>query len=415
MGQTGAKAVPKNRRVCFHIKMNGLVLTAGGARGAYQAGVLKRMGEIPRLRDRPSPFPIVTGASAGAINGASIASGSDDFSSATRHVAELWGKIEAKDVFKTDPFSLGAGSARWLRDLSMGGLFGGGGGAQSLLDFSPLRNYLSKNLSFEGIGRAIDNKHLYAVAISATSYYSGKSFTFIQGQSGHPLWRKSRRASLSIPLNVDHIWASCAIPIIFQPVKISLPIGDFYFGDGGLRLITPFSPAIRLGADRVFAIGIRSQKSAEMRSKNELLETDQPGAKTLKMKRPPLAQVFGVALNSIFLDHLDTDLEHLMRMNEILKAIDPKNPPKTREPMKIVKAFAVNPSVDLASFAEQFSHKMPRLVSYFLEGLGQSKAQSADLMSYLLFDSSYTQALMDVGYKDAGEHIPEIEDLIFGS
>ena len=393
--------------------MNGLVLTAGGARGAYQAGVLKRMGEIPRLRNQPCPFKIITGASAGAINGTGLASRAEDFYTATQKLAELWGSLHARDVFKTDPLSLGAGSFKWIRDLSIGGMIGGGG-AQSLLDSTPLRKYLLGCIDFSGIGRAISNQHLYALAISATSYYSGKSFTFIQGQKGHPLWRKSRRASLSLDITVDHVWASCAIPVIFQPVKVSLPIGDFYFGDGGLRLIAPFSPAIRLGADRVFAIGIRSQKSAEIRSKAELLEE---GVDRLTMKRPPLAQVFGIALNSIFLDHLDTDLEHLQRMNEILSCYGATStsgaPLKTREPMRVVRPFAVNPSQDLAAIAETFADKMPRMVRYLMEGLGQSRAQSADLMSYLLFDSSYTQALIDIGYRDASEHVDQIESLLF--
>ena len=194
-------------------------------------------------------------------------------------------------------------------------------------------------------------------------------------------------------------------------MKVSLPIGDFYFGDGGLRLIAPCSPAIRLGADRVFAIGIRSQKSAETRSKAELLEE---GVDRLTMKRPPLAQVFGIALNSIFLDHLDTDLEHLQRMNEILSCYGaPTAPLKTREPMRVIQPLAINPSQDLAAIAETFADKMPRMVRYLMEGLGQSRAQSADLMSYLLFDSSYTQALIDIGYRDASEHIDQIESLLF--
>jgi NTE family protein len=389
--------------------MTGLVLTAGGARGAYQAGVLKRLGEIARLKDQPSPFKIITGASAGAINAVAIASSNESFSYATEQLAKLWGNIQAKDVFKTDSFSLGAGSAKWIRDLSLGGIFGGGG-AQSLLDFSPLRNYLQKHIRFDGIADAIEKQNLYAVAISATSYYSGRSFSFIQGQTGHPIWRKSRRYSLSVTLGVDHVWGSCAIPIIFQPVKISMPIGDFYFGDGALRLTTPFSPAIRLGADRVFAIGIRSQKSAEARLQTELLDST---GERLQMRKPPLAQVFGVALNSIFLDHLDSDLDHLKRMNEIIEFLDPTRPLKTREPMKVVTPYAINPSVDLASIAETHSVKMPRVIRYMMEGLGQSKAQSADLMSYLLFDSSYTRALIDIGYKDASDNLPEIEDMLF--
>ncbi len=393
--------------------MNGLVLTAGGARGAYQAGVLKRVGEIRKLRDSPSPFAIVTGASAGAINGAAIAAGSDQFYSATRQLADIWAKLRVQNVFKADPLSLGWRSAGWLRELSLGGLMGGGS-TQSLLDFTPLRAFLSENLSLERISKCIQNGSLYSLAISATSYYSGKSYAFIQGQPGHPLWEKSRRVALSVTLNVDHIWASCAIPIIFQPVLVETKIGNYYFGDGGLRQITPFSPAIRLGADRVFAIGIRSQKSAEARSKLELIE-DVENKPT--MKRPPLAQVLGVALNSIFLDHLDADLDHLNRMNDLLITYQFKENQtiQMKEPMRIVKPFAINPSADLASLAEQFSNKMPAFVRYLLEGLGNSKAQSADLLSYLLFDSSYTQALIETGYQDAHEHISEIEEFIFGS
>ncbi len=389
--------------------MIGLVLTAGGARGAYQAGVLKRIGEIPRFRDRPSPFPIIAGASAGAINGAGIASESDQFYDATCRLAKLWGDLEVQNVFKTDALSLGIGGMKWLQSLSLGGLIGSSG-TQSFLDFSPLRAHLLKHLRFEGIKRNIEQNHLYAVAISATSYYSGKSFTFIQGQKNHPLWQKSRRVSMSTDLTVDHIWASCAIPIVFQPVLIQLPIGDYYFGDGGLRLITPLSPAIRLGADRVFAIGIRSQKSAEARLKAELLEVEQKP----KMKKPPLAQIFGVALNSIFLDHLDTDIDHLKRMNELLISYGEKGESNTREPMRVVRPLVINPSEDLATISEQFQNKMPGVVRYLMEGLGNSKAQSADLMSYLLFDKSYTQALINIGYHDAANHIDEIENFVFG-
>ncbi len=393
--------------------MIGLVLTAGGARGAYQAGVLKRIGELPRLKNAPSPFAIIAGASAGAINGAYLAAECENFQEATLRMAALWANLKVKNVFKTDALSLGLRSAGWLQDLSLGGIWGGGI-AQSLLDFSPLRSHLLQNIPFEKIGPAIQKNLLYAVAVSATNYYSGKSYTFIHGQPNHPLWEKSRRISLSVPLTVDHIWASCAIPIVFQPVLVSTKAGDYYFGDGGLRLTTPCSPAIRLGASKVFAIGIRSQKAAEARSQIELLDTNQL---KITMRRPPLAQIFGVALNSIFLDHLDTDLEHLDRMNDLLQSAPEGTNTKKhiREPMRIISPLAVHPSVDLASIAEVHKKKMPHLVRYLMEGLGASKAQSADLMSYLLFDSSYTQALLEIGYQDATQNLSAIESFLFSN
>ncbi|MBI2712484.1 MAG: patatin-like phospholipase family protein [Bdellovibrio sp.] len=390
-------------------KKNGLVLTAGGARGAYQAGVLKRLGELPALHSKPCPFQIITGASAGALNGSFLATGTDDFSGTTKRIASLWSNLNVENVFKTDPFSLSAGTGRWMKDLALGGIFGGGS-AQSLLDFTPLRNYIKNEIQVDKIQAGIQKGHLYAVAISATNYFSGKSYTFIQGQPNHPLWTKSRRIALSTELTVEHIWASCAIPIIFQPVLVETPDGAFYFGDGGLRLVAPFSPAIRLGASKIFAIGIRCQKTAEQRSTHELIDS---AGKKPKMRKPPLAQIFGVALNSIFLDHLDSDLDHLRRMNELMISLHQTSAElKGSEPMRVVQPFALNPSVDLATVADTFSHKMPKMIRYLMEGLGSSKAQSADLLSYLLFDSSYTQALIDIGYQDAGKVANELESFL---
>ncbi|HZR84120.1 MAG TPA: patatin-like phospholipase family protein [Candidatus Binatia bacterium] len=417
--------------------MLGLVLTAGGARGAYQAGVLRRIGEIPALAGNPSPFQIVTGASAGAINGAMIAAGSESFHETTERLAELWSNVRVQDVYHSDVVSLTSGGLRWLQDLSLGG-FLGGGGAQSLLDATPLRAFLEKNLPLAGIARSIAAGHLYAVAVSATCYYSGKSFTFIQGRAGHPVWTKSRRVTLPVELRYDHVLASAAIPIIFAPVRVETAVGDFYFGDGGLRLVTPFSPAIRLGAERVLAIGIRSQKAAEERSRLAFLDVAAPAEAVPSMRKPPLAQIFGVFLNAIFLDHLDTDLDHLKRMNELIYhygtmsygpadavAVGPAGTsglapgpnggaPIISEPMRIVLPFAINPSQDLAEVAHGFSSRMPRMVRFAMEGLGSSKAESADLLSYLLFDSQYTRALIDIGYRDASEHADRIEAFLLG-
>ena len=396
--------------------MLGLVLTAGGARGAYQAGVLKRIGEIPSFAGAPSPFPIVTGASAGAINGTAIAGRASDFREATRELARLWARLRVEDVIRTDAFSLSAGALRLVRDMALGPILGNTL-TQAFFDATPLRAFLGRALPTDGIAGAIRDGHLYAVAVLATSYHSGRSFTFVQGRPGHPVWTKSRRVVLPVELTVDHVCASAAIPLVFPPVPIPSAAGDVYFGDGALRLVTPFSPAIRLGASHVFGIGIRSQRAADSLWQEELGiggESPQHGS---GIPMPPMAQICGVFLNALFLDHLDADLEHLKRMNQLIESVGgdvkpsprPASPGATAEPMRVVSPLVVSPSEDLALVAQRFAHRMPRLVRLMLDGLGTPDAQSADLTSYLLFDSYYTRTLVDIGYRDAGERIDEIE------
>jgi NTE family protein len=397
--------------------MLGLVLTAGGARGAYQAGVLKRIGEIPSFREGPSPFAIVAGASAGAINGAMIAAHAAQLGQAARTLALLWGQLDVHQVFRTDALSLARGGLGLLRDLALGGVLGRTV-TQSLFDASPLYSLIARTLPPDGIAEGLRRGHLFAVAVSATSYHSGRSFTFVQGRPGHPVWRKSRRVVLPVELTAEHICASAAIPLVFSPVRVRSVVGDLYFGDGGLRLTTPFSPAIRLGATRVFAIGVRSQRAADALSREELGAAEESGVQGSTIVCPPLAQMCGVFLNAIFLDHLDSDLDHLRRMNELILAYRgddgthgpelPEGLPVT-EPMRHVMPLVLSPSEDLAMVAQRFAHRMPRLVRYLMEGLGTPDAQSADLMSYLLFDAAYTRALIDIGYRDAAERIDEIE------
>ena len=393
--------------------MSALVLTAGGARGAYQVGVLKRIGEISALKRGPTPFQIIAGASAGAINGATLAAGSSDYRQTTLKLAELWGKLKAESVFRTELTSLGGLSMQMLKDLVFGGMIGGGR-AQSLLDGSPLGPFLAQHLPLHGIQAAIERGHLYALAITATDYSSGKSFTFIQGQKGHPMWQKSRRVCVATPIRIEHICASAAIPMVFQSVLIETPQGSSYFGDGALRLTTPLSPAIRLGADRVFAISVRSQKAAEKRMLEEgLFKAPEKG----HTKKPPLAQVSGVILNSIFLDHLDADVDHLKRINEIIEnyGASQERTLHLSEPIRKIDSFIMSPSEDLGKIAEIHAGKMPFVVRYFMEGLGTSRADSSDLMSYLLFDRAYTRELIDLGYKDACARIDEVEEFLCGA
>ena len=282
----------------------GLVMTGGGARGAYQAGVLKRIGEIKRVRARGNPFPIIGAASAGAINGTALAAGCDDFALVTKVIARLWAELRPSDVFRCDVFAQAANSVAWILDLSFGAILGGGN-AHSLIDASPLRHYLSTHLNCDRIDANIKKGHLYALAISATNYTSGKSYLFIQGKDGHPMWSRSRRITLATPITVDHVCASAAIPLVFQPVRLKTAQGTAFFGDGCVRLQQPLSPAIRLGADKVMAIGVRCENLEHQK------EAEEGGD-------PSLSQVMGVLLNAIFLDHLATDIEHLERLNQLL-------------------------------------------------------------------------------------------------
>jgi len=379
----------------------GLVMTGGGARGAYQAGVLLRIGEIPRVQRLGNPFPIIGGASAGAINGSAVAVGADQFFLLTKVLANLWSFIKPSDVFRCDLVTQAHNSLTWIVDLSFGGLFGGGN-AQSLLDATPLKYFLQRRMDCGRIADNIRRRHLYALTISATNYNSGKSYLFIEGMKGHPMWNRSRRVTLATKITVDHICASAAIPLVFRPVKLKTELGTAYFGDGCTRLQQPLSPVVRLGANKIFAIGVRGEN----------LEHQQESGNG---KDPSLAQVMGVLFNVMFLDHLATDVEHLERLNRLLEEgrIHQGKVPGC-EKMRVLEPFIITPSVDLSDLAGRHQKDMPYLIQYFVNSLGRDAASCADLMSYLLFAPGYTQALLDIGYSDAGKRIDEIEDFIYG-
>jgi NTE family protein len=380
----------------------GLVMTGGGARGAYQAGVLKRIGEIKRVRARGNPFPILGCASAGAINGAALAAGSDDFALVTKVIAKLWSGLQPSDIFRCDVFSQATNSLAWILDLSFGAILGGGN-AHSLIDATPLRHFLNTHLRCDRIDANIKRGHLYALAISATNYTSGKSYLFIQGKEGHPMWSRSRRVTLATAITVDHICASAAIPLVFQPVRLETALGTAFFGDGCVRLQQPLSPVIRLGANKLMAIGVRCEN---------LEHQKEAGGR----EDPSLAQVMGVLLNAIFLDHLATDIEHLERLNQLLADGDISQPGiKGCERMRPLTTLLITPSADLSQLAQQHQKDMPYLIQYFVNSLGRDAASCSDLMSYLLFTSEYTSALVEIGYSDAGKRIDEIEDFLYSA
>ena len=378
----------------------GLVMTGGGARGAYQAGVLKRVGEIKRIQVSGNPFPIIGGASAGAVNGGALAVGCDDFAGATRVLANLWEGLKPSDIFHCDFVSQAHNSITWILDLSFGG-FLGGGNARSLLDARPLRKFLNRYMDCDRIQGNIKRGNLYALAISATNFNSGKSYLFIQGAKGHPMWQRVRLVTVATKITVDHICASAAIPMVFEPVQLKIPRGSAFFGDGCARLQQPLSPVIRLGAKKVFAIGVRCGNKEQLEvSANE--------------RSPSLAQIMGVLFNVMFLDHLATDIEHLDRLNHLLENGHIVQPDvEDGEKIRPLKTFVITPSVNLSDLAGQHQKDMPYLIQYFVSSLGRDSSSCSDLMSYLLFTSKYTRDLIEIGYHDADERIDEIEDFLY--
>jgi NTE family protein len=287
-----------------------------------------------------------------------------------------------------------------MLDLALGAV-GGGGNAHSLLDASPLRHYLSRNVPWNGIEESIRSGDLYALAISATNYHSGKSYLFIQGQQGHPMWNRVRRVTLATDITADHVCASAAIPIVFQPVKLETPAGPAFFGDGCARLQQPLSPAIRLGANKLLAIGVQCENSVRQRE-------------TADQNDPSLAQIVGVLFNVMFLDHLSTDIEHLERLNQLVAGGRMRQQlAEGSEEVHRIAVLAVTPSVDLSSVAQEHQGDMPYLIQHFIGGLGRDAASCADLMSYLLFTSKFTRALVQIGYEDTGKRVDEIEAFLF--
>jgi NTE family protein len=362
----------------------GLVLTGGGARGAYQAGVLLGIAEI--TGSHRLPFSILAGTSAGSINAAFLASHADDFQGATRALCDLWSTLSAGDVFRTDIASLSAKGAHWLRDLALGGWIGGGH-AESLLDTTPLRRLLERNFDPLAVAKAIGQGQLRALAITATNYHTGVAVTFIQGAEDVAGWTRTSRLGVRATIGVDHVLASSAIPVFFP----SVAIGGAHYADGGIRMGTPFSPVIHLGADRILAVGIRSR-------------AHEPDPLDLHHEKSPLAapthaDVGGTLLNAVFLDAVDSDFERLERINRTIAILAPEL--RATQTLRPIGATLLLPSEDLGRVAAKVHSHLPVLLKHLLAGLGVDARSGWDLLSYLAFDSAYTARLVAMGYEDA--------------
>lgn len=368
----------------------GLVLTGGGARAAYQVGVLKWLAErYPDLR-----IPIQTGVSAGAVNVAQIASHPGRLVDAVNELATLWRGLGTDRVFKVGAGNIGLTVVRWGFRLVSGGAKLSE--VRGFLDTSPLRRLLYQAMDARdgvlvGIGRNIAAGKLQAVAVTATSYSTGQTVVFFQGRDIEP-WKRPQRRAERTTLTVEHVMASAALPIFFPAVRV----GNEWFGDGGVRLAAPISPALHLGADRILAISTRYDRSDAERDALQVTGY------------PPPAQVLGVLLNAVFLDLIDQDAMRLQRINELLLSL----PPERRQGMRPVDLLVIRPSQDLGRLAARFEPNLPKAFRFMTRGLGTREQKSPDMLSLLMFQGDYLSHLMELGEADAAARASELDAFV---
>jgi len=357
-----------------------LILTGGGARAAYQVGVLRGLAElIPE--GASNPFAIICGTSAGAINATALAADAADFRRAVRRLMVVWKHFQVRQVYRADPWGAFYNSARWILGVATGGAFSRR--PVSLLDNSPLVGLLGRYLDFSAIQRSIDAGHLAALSVTCSGYSSGQSVTFFQGKAGLQGWQRARRVGVPTTITLEHLLASSALPFIFPPVHINRE----YFGDGSMRQIAPVSPALHLGANRLLVIGTgRELPPGQERVKSETF--------------PSLAQIAGHTLNSIFLDSLEVDLERMQRINRTIALVPPEVLERNRYPLRHVDFRMLAPSEELERIALANAHELPRTIRILLQSVGAVRRSGANLLSYLLFEKSYCRALIRLGYED---------------
>lgn len=366
----------------------GLLLPGGGARAAFQVGVLKGIAAI--LPQTPLPCPVVCGTSAGAINAVALATRAADFGAAVRWLEQLWLQLESHHVYRSDWAAVALNSLRLMLSVVTAGR--AVPQPVALLDNEPLRELLGREMRFEAIADHLRDGHLKALAVTAINYTRGSTVTFFQGGPQAAGWKRWRRHGIPQPIELPQLMASTAIPTLF-PAE---PIGGQFYGDGALRQLTPISPALHLGARRVLVIPPNGHRRDYAR-------------KHQSTRKPAFGEIIGHLLNSAFVDNLETDLEMLERLNELLNCIPPELQCQVSAMLRPIETLIISPSDDIDEIAREHVGNLPRSVRTFLRLSGSGRnAGNVNLASYLLFTRSYIEALMAMGYRDALDRRDEI-------
>lgn len=360
------------------------MLTGGGARAAYQAGVLSYIAErVPSLC-----FPIITGVSAGAVNATFLGGYRGSLLAAARDLGFAWKRLTVDRVFRADTLSLVVSALRWVAALLTAGA-PMVSRVRSLVDTSPLREFLSETLDFEGIDANIAAGRLRALALSATSYSTGQTVTFVHGAPGVSGWERAMRRGVLDRITADHVMASAAVPLVFPAVRIH----DHHYGDGAVRQGAPLAPAVHLGADRILAIAVRYVPAGGTPIRSF------PGD-------PPPALVIGHLFHSVFLDSLDADAERLERLNRVLAMLPPGvEPPEGLRPIELL---VIRPSRDVGVLAAEYAGTLPTTVRLLLRGLGAHRTRNTDILSYFMFGEPFVSRLIELGYEDAARSWPAL-------
>lgn len=364
-----------------------LILPGGGARGAYQVGVLRAVSEL--TADGLNPFPVICGTSAGSINAAVLASHAHEFSTGVERLEQFWRSMFCARVYRTDAWTVFKSGMRFALTLLSGGLIKTD--PKAFLDNMPLRLFLENHLQLEGIQTALDLGALRAVAVTASGYTSATATSYFEAQEDIDEWQRTRRRGQASKLNVHHLLASAALPILFPAERI----GNEYFGDGGMRMVAPLSPAIHLGANRIMVIGTRDERPD--------LPPESPA------EYPSAGEIGGYLLDTIFMDTLNADLARMRRINKTLELI----PEEKRQQTDLINinSLVIKPSKDLRYVTQAHVNDIPRSVQVLLRTLG-GWGRDWRMASYLLFESAYCGELIDLGYTDGMNAEQEIVDFL---